>query len=206
RWRRQLPRPTSACTRCTSPCGPCSRRRRERRFSRATTSASSTRGGATPAPGRRRMWVSSRVLTESHWRRRSGMHSQIRHAPAQLFGSLMAFTLALSILPAVRPAHAQDADKFEVYGFGHFDYIQDFKRVDPTWAATLRPSKIPTVARTFGSDGQAILSVRQSRLGAQANLPTDNGTVFAKAEFDLFGVGADAGQTTIRPRHMYGQW
>ena len=25
-------------------------------------------------------------------------------------------------------------------------------------------------------------------------------------DWDLFGVGVDAGQTTIRPRHMYGQW
>ena len=25
-------------------------------------------------------------------------------------------------------------------------------------------------------------------------------------DWDLFGVGLDAGQTTIRPRHMYGQW
>ena len=101
---------------------------------------------------------------------------------------------------------ADDEKKFEVYGFAHFDYIQDFNRVDPAWAATLRPSKIPTTDGVFGSDGQAILSARQSRLGVQANLPTDMGAVYTKFEFDLFGVGVDAGQTTIRLRHAYGQW
>ena len=95
---------------------------------------------------------------------------------------------------------------FEVYGFAQMDYIQDFNRVDPDWVAALRPSKIPTTQGQFGSDGQAILSARQSRLGAKANLPTEYGDVFTKVEFDFFGTGADAGQTTIRLRHAYGEW
>jgi hypothetical protein len=114
--------------------------------------------------------------------------------------------VASSGLPAVRPALAADAPRFEVYGFAHFDYIQDFNRVNPDWAATLRPSRIPTKDGLYGADGQAILSARQSRLGAQATLPTDNGAVFTKFEFDMFGVGVDQGQTTIRLRHAYGQW
>lgn len=101
---------------------------------------------------------------------------------------------------------AAAAPLFEVYGFVQADYVQDFKRVDPAWDDTLRPSKIPTQDGAFGRDGQAILSARQSRLGVQANLPVSGSELFAKFEFDLFGVGADQGQTTIRPRHMYGQW
>src|SRR3954465_12502484 len=96
-------------------------------------------------------------------------------------------------------AFAQDsAKKFEVYGFAQLDYIQDFNRVNPAWDATLRPSRIPTTEGTYGSDGQAVLSARQSRLGVQATLPTDAGDVYTKFEFDLFGVGKDEGQTTIR--------
>jgi hypothetical protein len=86
------------------------------------------------------------------------------------------------------------------------DYIQDFKRVDPAWDATLRPSKIPTTKGTFGSDGQAVLSIRQSRLGVQDTFDVGGSDLYTKFEFDLFGVGVDAGQTTIRPRHMYGQY
>jgi len=103
---------------------------------------------------------------------------------------------------------AQQSDKphVEVYGFIQADYIQDFNRVQPDWAATLRPSKIPTIDGLYGADGQAIISARQSRFGVLMNFPTSNKTVFTKFEFDMFGVGDDAGQTTIRLRHAYGQW
>ena len=60
-------------------------------------------------------------------------------------------------------------NNFELYGFVQLDAIQDFKRVHPDWDATLRPSRIPTTEGEFGSDGQTLFSVRQSRLGAKAN-------------------------------------
>jgi hypothetical protein len=103
---------------------------------------------------------------------------------------------------------AQDANapRVEVYGFVQADYIQDFDRVDPAWMDTLRPSKIPTTEDFFGADGQASLSAKQSRLGVMMNFPTSNKPVFTKFEFDMFGVGVDAGQTTIRLRHAYGEW
>jgi hypothetical protein len=47
--------------------------------------------------------------------------------------------------------------------------------------------------------------VRQTRLGVLGYLPTSQGELKTKFEFDLFGVGADAGQTTIRLRHAYGE-
>ncbi|MCL6698301.1 porin [Sphingomonas sp. NSE70-1] len=95
---------------------------------------------------------------------------------------------------------------FELYGFLQLDAIQDFKRVNPDWDATLRPSRIPTTEGEFGSDGQTLFSVRQSRLGAKANGMLAGKPYEAKFEFDLFGTGVDAGQTTFRVRHMYGSW
>lgn len=95
---------------------------------------------------------------------------------------------------------------FEIYGFAMVDYIQDFKRVNPAWEDTLRPSKIPTVAGQYGSNVQASLSPKQSRLGAQANVPAGTHNLFTKLEFDWFGVGADEGKTTPRLRHAYGEW
>lgn len=95
---------------------------------------------------------------------------------------------------------------FEIYGFAQVDYIQDFKRVDPAWDSTLRPSKIPTTSGVFGDDGQGIISVRQSRFGVRAKQPVGGRDLFVRFEFDLFGVGGDAGQTTFRLRHAYGEW
>src|SRR5262245_24255173 len=109
--------------------------------------------------------------------------------------------------PGMSTALAQsDVPHVEVYGFVQADYIQDFKRVDPAWEDTLRPSKIPTIDGFFGADGQASISAKQSRLGVMMNFPTSNKPVFTKFEFDMFGVGVDAGQTTIRLRHAYGEW
>ena len=49
------------------------------------------------------------------------------------------------------------------------------------------------------------MSVRQSRFGVQSWVPTSAGELYTIFEFDMFGVGADAGQTTIRLRKAYGQ-
>ncbi len=104
------------------------------------------------------------------------------------------------------PSSAGEGGSFEIYGFAQVDYIQDFKRVDPAWDSTLRPSKIPTTAGIFGDDGQGVISVRQSRFGVRAKQPVGGRDLFVRFEFDLFGVGGDAGQTTFRLRHAYGEW
>jgi hypothetical protein len=94
----------------------------------------------------------------------------------------------------------------ELYGFIQLDAIQDFERVNPDWDATLRPSRIATTDGQFGSDGQSIFSVRQSRLGAKATGKLAGKPYEAKFEFDLYGTGVDAGQTTMRVRHAYASW
>ena len=58
----------------------------------------------------------------------------------------------------------------------------------------------------FGGDGQSILSVRQSRFGVKASVPAGDSEIKTQFEFDLFGVGVDAGQTTFRLRHAWGSW
>jgi hypothetical protein len=94
----------------------------------------------------------------------------------------------------------------EIYGFGQADAIVDFEQNNPDWYDVNRPSRLPSFHHEFGNDGHFYLSPRQSRFGAKANIPTSNGDVFAQFEFDMFGVGAFAGETTIRLRHAYGQW
>src|SRR3974377_817693 len=97
---------------------------------------------------------------------------------------------------------------FTIYGAAQLDYMFDVHRVDPTWEDTLRPSKIPTTEGLFGSDGQSLFSVKQSKFGVQGDVPVGRALsdIDFKFEFDLFGVGANAGQTTFRLRHAYAQW
>jgi len=96
--------------------------------------------------------------------------------------------------------------KFDIYGFGQGDFVVDFKRNNPEWFDVNRPSKLPSNPDEFGKNGHSYLSPRQSRFGVNATFPTRRGDVFANFDFDMFGVGKDAGQTTIRLRHAYGKW
>jgi hypothetical protein len=104
--------------------------------------------------------------------------------------------------------HAAAKPSFTIYGAAQLDYMYDVHRVDPAWEDAMRPSKIPTTDGLFGSDGQSLFSVKQSKFGVQGDVPVGRALsdIDFKFEFDLFGVGANAGQTTFRLRHAYAQW
>jgi hypothetical protein len=106
-----------------------------------------------------------------------------------------------SVASAAKPegGAAQKASA-TVYGFVQADGIYDFKRVDPNWEDTLRVTTIPTQSGAYGNDGDALFSVRQSRLGIKGNYGSD---ITYKLEGELFGVGSDQGQTTLRVRHAW---
>ncbi len=108
-------------------------------------------------------------------------------------------------------AQAEDGIKLSdlninVYGFIHADFIYDFKRVDPDWNDTLRVSTIPTRGEPYGGDGEFVTSVRQSRMGVSADWETETDRVSAILEYEWFGTGGDAGQTTPRLRHAWASW
>lgn len=114
------------------------------------------------------------------------------------------FTLTL-IAPILQ---ASAKPSFTVYGAAQLDYIYDVHRVDPLWEDALRPSKIPTTEGLFGSNGQSLFSVKQSRLGVMGDIPVGRklSDINFKFEFDMFGTGANAGQTNVRLRHAYVEW
>ena len=114
------------------------------------------------------------------------------------------FTLTL-IAPMLQ---ASAKPFFAVYGAAQLDYIYDVHRVDPLWEDALRPSKIPTTEGLFGSNGQSLFSVKQSRLGVMGDIPVGRklSDINFKFEFDMFGTGANAGQTNVRLRHAYVEW
>lgn len=111
--------------------------------------------------------------------------------------------------PSESPATAQDNGKgestFQIYGFAMLDAGYQFKQNHPDWFDVIRPTKLPAFPDEFAPDGKTYFGVRQSRLGVKYNTPTKYGELKTIFEFELFGTGVDAGQTTFRLRHAYGE-
>ena len=118
---------------------------------------------------------------------------------AMLAAVALAATLTAGGARAEGPRH-------EVYGFAMVDMGYMGTAVDPKWFDTMRPSKLPAFKDEFGKDGQTFVGMRQSKLGVKSWIPVGDHELRTTFEFDLYGVGVDAGQTTIRPRIMYGEW
>ncbi|HUC76288.1 MAG TPA: DcaP family trimeric outer membrane transporter [Vicinamibacterales bacterium] len=104
-----------------------------------------------------------------------------------------------------QPAPADQKATMDIYGFAMLDNGYQVKSNDPNWFDVLRPTKLPASQDQFGKDGHWFSSVRQSRLGVRSSLPTDLGELKTIFEFELFGTGVDAGQTTFRLRHAWGE-
>lgn len=108
------------------------------------------------------------------------------------------------------PSRAEDAEKpsgprIEVYGFAMTDLGYNFGTIDPDWYDVVRPTKLPSFDGEFGGEGRVFFSVRQSRFGLKSYVPTKLGELKVHLEAELFGVGDDAGQTTFRLRHAFGE-
>src|SRR5690348_15151875 len=117
-----------------------------------------------------------------------------------------AFLLISSLLVSVG-AFAQDDDKkvMDIYGFIMMDAGYNEKQNDPAWFDVVRPTKLPSVGNQYGSDGNFYFSVRQTRFGVKNYFDTPKGKLFTQFEFEMFGTGVDAGQTTIRLRNAYAE-
>jgi len=102
------------------------------------------------------------------------------------------------------PDPMKQGPRMQIYGFAMVDLINDFDQINPDWFDVERPTKLPSFPNEFGANGNFWASVRQSRFGVRGWLPTGWGEVKTEFEFDLFGVGVDAGQTTIRLRQAWG--
>jgi hypothetical protein len=132
----------------------------------------------------------------------------------QLPPDLPAWRLALALLHAVVALRlqAQESEaprtRLDVSGFMQLDAIQDLDRLDPAWVGAFRPTKIPVRCPGepgCGPPGETVLSVRASRLAVHGTVPTTRGALRTWFEFDLFGVASDAGRTTFRLRHAWGE-
>jgi len=92
-----------------------------------------------------------------------------------------------------------------VYGFAMVDMGYNFNQIDPRWFDALRINRLPTYKNQFAPDGTFFFGVRQTRFGVAGYTPTKIGDLKVVYEFDMFGTGADEGQTTMRLRYAYGE-
>ena len=133
------------------------------------------------------------------------MFPSIRVLVALLSGVLGAASVFAQAAPEPpKNPEAKTVPRVQVYGFAALNLIYDFDQVNPDWYDMLRPSKLPAFPDEFGENGNFWASVRQTRFGVRSWLPTSLGEVKTEFEFDLVGVGADAGETTFHLRQAWG--
>jgi hypothetical protein len=96
--------------------------------------------------------------------------------------------------------------RLEVYGFAALNLIEDADQVNPDWYDMLRPSKLPSFPNEFGENGNFWASVRQTRFGVRSWLPAGGDEVRTEFEFDLVGVGENAGEYAFHLRQAWGSY
>jgi len=117
---------------------------------------------------------------------------------------LSLFLLCISYI-AIGQEEPKKEKSLEIYGFVMTDIGYNFKQINPDWFDVIRTTKLPSYKNEFGPDGNVYFSVRQTRLGVKGYHNTPWGELKTLFEFELFGTGVDAGQTTFRLRHAYGE-
>lgn len=124
-------------------------------------------------------------------------------------GSVGSIALCLfAFLFSFQSLHAQGDEKkkvMEIYGFIMMDMGYNFDQIQADWFDVVRPTKLPSYKDQYGPDGNFYFSVRQTRLGFKNWFQTGLGELKTHFEFEMFGTGVDAGQTTMRLRHAYAE-
>jgi DcaP outer membrane protein len=107
--------------------------------------------------------------------------------------------------PEEKPEKSGTGSTVDFYGFVMLDSGYQFGSNDPNWFDVMRPTKLPAFEGEFGPNGNTYWGVRQTRFGVKTFTPTALGNLKTIFEFELFGTGVDAGQTTFRLRQAYGE-
>ena len=115
------------------------------------------------------------------------------------------FLLLITIAATGLSQEAAEQKSLEIYGFIMTDAGYNFNQIHPDWYDVIRLTKMPSYEGEYGTDGNAYFSVRQTRFGTKGYFQTPLGELKTIFEFELFGTGVDAGQTTFRLRHAYAE-
>jgi hypothetical protein len=94
-----------------------------------------------------------------------------------------------------------------IFGQVMMDAGYDFKRIDPLWFDVLRPTKLlDENGNPYSPKGAWYMGVRQSNFGVRSQIKTPKGPLITQFDFELFGTGDNAGQTTFRLRNAFAEW
>ena len=121
------------------------------------------------------------------------------------FSSIVLFLAVLLFSNRLFAQEGEAKKTMEIYGFIMTDIGYNFNQIHPDWFDVVRPTKLPSYKNQYGTDGNAYFSVRQTRLGFKNYFETPLGELRTQFEFEMFGTGVDAGQTTMRLRHAYAE-
>lgn len=115
--------------------------------------------------------------------------------------------LLLFFCLCVSKVSAQEERPKSMELFGHImtDIGYNFGSINPNWFDVVRTTQMPAFKNQYGTNGNVYFSVRQTRFGIKNYIPTPLGELKTNFEFELFGVGVDAGQTTFRLRNAYAE-
>jgi len=123
----------------------------------------------------------------------------------KLFLTAMLFLLILLLAGKTFAQDTMPQKHLDVYGFAMVDMGYNFQQIDPKWFDALRITRLPKYKDQFAPNGTFFFGVRQTRFGVAGYTPTKIGDLKVVYEFDMFGVSADEGQTTMRLRYAYGE-
>jgi len=103
------------------------------------------------------------------------------------------------------PTEGEKKNSIDLYGHVMLDSGYEFGQSNPDWFDVMRPTQLASYKGQYAPDGKVYFSVRQTRFGVKTSTATGLGDLKTIFEFELFGTGVDAGQTTFRLRHAYGE-
>jgi hypothetical protein len=118
---------------------------------------------------------------------------------------ILKIVLVLSCLAGATGVAAAGDTTFNFYGFLKGDAIYDFKRMDPDWNSTMRPSKIliPREGKPYYENGEFNFNVRASRLGLDVVHEPGGRPLRGQLEIDFYGTGSQPSQLLPRLRQAH---
>lgn len=142
------------------------------------------------------------------------MHRTANRNTARAFFPLLGHYAAVVLLLCSPSAVADGTDSGELFSSPTLNFYSSIMldtgyqkyTNNPDWFDVVRPTQLPAFDGEFEPDGRYFSGVRQSRIGFKGATQTHCGEVKTHFEYEMFGVGNDAGQTTFRLRHAWGEF